>query len=334
MKTDVLLSSREAATSQPAGSVVDAAVTAWPTVGVVVLTRGRPELLRRTLTAIWDQDYPGGVEVVVVFDGEKPDESLCREAAGGRIRMTTNTRTRGSAGARNSGIETLSTELVTFCDDDDLWSVGRLSTQVRRLRAEPDTEMLTCGIVVSVDGRQSPRLAGRDLIEYHQLLPSGLAMLHSSTFLLRRPALLDGIGLLDESIPGSQNKDWDLLLRAARRQPIRHVGEPLVRVLWESNSYFSPAVGNQKSLAAVDAAPASRHRRRSDRCRARVRAARLRPCRRRPAVEVRVLGGAVSAPTVAGAARHARLAVALRLLRAGPVVATLHRRGHGVDAGL
>jgi len=180
--------------------------------------------------------------VVVVFDGEEPDESLCREAAGRRIRVTTNTRTPGLAGARNSGIETLSTELVAFCDDDDLWSFGKLSTQVRRLRAEPDTEMLTCGIVVSFDGRQSPRLAGRDLIEYHQLLPSRLAMLHSSTFLLRRAALLDGIRLLDESIPGSQNEDWDLLLRAARRQPIRHVDEPLVRVSGD-RTHTSPGSG-------------------------------------------------------------------------------------------
>ncbi len=130
MTTDVLLSSSAAATSQPAGSGVDAAVTAWPTVGVVVPTRDRPELLRRALTAIWDQDYPCLVDVVVVFDGEEPDESLGREAPGRRIRVTTNARTPGLAGARNSGIDTLSTELAAFCDDDELWSFGKLSTQV------------------------------------------------------------------------------------------------------------------------------------------------------------------------------------------------------------
>ena len=42
-------------------------------------------------------------------------------------------------------------------------------------------------------------------------------MVHSSTYLARREALDGGIGLLDENIPGSQNEDWDLALRAARR---------------------------------------------------------------------------------------------------------------------
>ncbi|MFC7757306.1 hypothetical protein ACFQY4_03945 [Catellatospora bangladeshensis] len=66
------------------------------------------------------------------------------------------------------------------------------------------------------------------------LARSRMSMLHSSGFLARREALLaDGaIGPVSEDAPGSQNEDWDLLLRAARRHPIVHVDEPLVRVLW------------------------------------------------------------------------------------------------------
>jgi hypothetical protein len=64
-------------------------------------------------------------------------------------------------------------------------------------------------------------------------------MVHSSTFVADRHALLGGIGLLDEQIPGSQNEDWDLALRAARRRSIIHVDRPLVRVAWGDSSYFS-----------------------------------------------------------------------------------------------
>jgi hypothetical protein len=64
-------------------------------------------------------------------------------------------------------------------------------------------------------------------------------MLHSSTFLLRRQALVEGIGLVDEEIPGGMSEDWDLLLRAARRHPVVHVDQPLVRVLWGSSSFFT-----------------------------------------------------------------------------------------------
>ena len=66
-----------------------------------------------------------------------------------------------------------------------------------------------------------------------------MVMVHSSTYLARRAALLDGIGLLDETIPGSQNEDWDLALRAARRHPIVNVDEPLVRVAWAPRSHYA-----------------------------------------------------------------------------------------------
>lgn len=212
-----------------------------PSVGVIVPTRSRPELLRQCLASIVAQDYAGVVEIAVVFDGEDPDTGLRQEfgTADRPVRVLTNTRTPGLAGARNSGLEVLDTSLIGFCDDDDAWAPGKLRAQVQRLVDAPAAELATCAIVISYDGRRSARLAGRDQVEYRDLLSSRLAMLHSSTFLFRRGALVDGIGPPDESIPGSQNEDWDLLLRAAARHPIAHVDEPLVDVLWGQSSYFS-----------------------------------------------------------------------------------------------
>ena len=66
-----------------------------------------------------------------------------------------------------------------------------------------------------------------------------MAMLHSSTFLIRREALLDSIGLVDERIPGGQNEDWDLLLRASSASPIAVVDQPLVRVRWGRASHYA-----------------------------------------------------------------------------------------------
>jgi hypothetical protein len=65
-----------------------------------------------------------------------------------------------------------------------------------------------------------------------------MVMVHSSTFLAVRAALLDGVGLVDEDIPGGQNEDWDIALRAARRRPIVNVDQPLVRVSWGTGSYY------------------------------------------------------------------------------------------------
>ena len=95
---------------------------------------------------------------------------------------------------------------------------------------------------VEYDGHVTPRLAGIDRVGPDDLVRSRMAMLHSSSFLVRRSCLLDahaGIGLVAEDAPGAQNEDWDLLLRAAKRVPIVHVDEPLVRVLWGRTSLFA-----------------------------------------------------------------------------------------------
>lgn len=208
----------------------------WPSVGVVVPTRHRPELLRAALQAIAAQDYAGELRVVVVFDQSEPDLAL---AAGDRVRVLVNDRTPGLAGARNSGILALDTDLVAFCDDDDQWTPGKLTAQVQALVAEPTAEFASCGIAVLFDGQTTDRLAGQDRVTYPELLRSRMVMVHSSTYLAWRPALTDGIGLVDETIPGSQNEDWDLALRAARRRPIVHVDQPLVRVTWGATSYYA-----------------------------------------------------------------------------------------------
>lgn len=209
---------------------------AWPSVGVVLPTCNRPHTLRAAVAAVLAQDYPGSLQIVVVHDRSEPDHSV---ADGSRVRVVSNTQTPGLAGARNTGVLQLGTELVAFCDDDDEWLPGKLRAQVASLRNHPDAEFASCGIVVDYDGRHSVRLVGSDHVTYDDLLRSRMMMVHSSTYLIRRPALLDGIGLLDETIPGSQNEDWDLALRAARRHPIAYVDRPMVRVAWGGTSYFS-----------------------------------------------------------------------------------------------
>jgi glycosyltransferase involved in cell wall biosynthesis len=212
-------------------------MTGWPAVGVVIPTYDRPGPLRTALAAVLAQDYPGPVRVVVVYDRAEPDTRLAD--GDGRVTVVANTRTPGLAGARNTGILLLETELVAFCDDDDEWLPGKLRLQVKALQARPEAEFASCGIMVDSDGARNPRLVGRAEVTHADLLRSRMVMVHSSTYLVRRSVLVDGIGLVDESIPGSQNEDWDLALRAARRHPIVNVDEPLVRVVWGATSYYA-----------------------------------------------------------------------------------------------
>ena len=217
---------------------------AAPPVSVVIATRDRPQLLRRAVASVLDQRYPGDVEVLTVFDQSTPEDDLAREstAPGGgarRVRVLANARVPGLAGARNTGITAAIGELVAFCDDDDLWLPGKLEAQVALLAREPDLEAVTGGVLVEAKGRVSVRVLDRDRITHDELLLSRVSEAHPSTYLFRRAALVDGIGLVDEELPGSYAEDYDLLLRAARRHDVGAVPLPLAKVFWHRSSFFA-----------------------------------------------------------------------------------------------
>ncbi len=89
------------------------------------------------------------------------------------------------------------------------------------------------------DDRIIDRVPATDVVVLDQLLRSRTQEIHPSSILARREAYLDGIGLIDEAIPGSYGEDYEWMLRACRREPILVVGLPLVRAYWHRTSFFA-----------------------------------------------------------------------------------------------
>jgi glycosyltransferase involved in cell wall biosynthesis len=301
-----------------------------PSVGVVIPTRGdRSGPLREAVESALAQDYPGEVSVVVVADGGDPDGVADQVAGVGcarrrRVRVLTNVLTPGLPGARNTGIAACDTDLVAFCDDDDLWLPGKLAAQVRAL-SRGGGEFASCGIEVEYARRRVTRLAGMGMVTVADLVRSRMVMVHSSTFLFRR-----GILWADESAPGGQNEDWDLALRAARRRPIVNVDEPLVRVRWDGSSHYAARWADR--IAGLDWMLA-RHPelavdpRGAARIYGQLAFAHAALGQRRAAVRwaLRTFAARLSEPRAPIA-----LAVAAGLVPAPTVLTLLHQRGHGI----
>ncbi len=301
----------------------------WPSVGVVLVTHDRPLLMRRALASICSQDYPGRLEVRIVFDRAEPDQTLDTDADSRPVRVLTNARSAGLCGARNTGVLDLDTDLVAFCDDDDTWEPGKLRRQVTALDAEPAAVMATTAMVVDVKGRSVVRLAGRARVTSADLARSRLAMLHSTSFVARR-SLVTADGLVDETMPGSMCEDWELLLRAAATGLIVNVDEPLVRIQWGASSHFVTNWADKNRA----------HRMLLDRY----------PAMSGDPVAAGLMHGKLAFSHAAMgqrrlAFRHARIAlranvgepravlavaVALRLVSADRVIRELNRRGHGI----
>jgi glycosyltransferase involved in cell wall biosynthesis len=220
-------------------------------VTVIVPTRDRPVMLARAVRSIIGQSYPGEIECVIVFDQSDPAEVNVELPPGRRVRLVTNTRTPGAAGARNTGIMASDGPLVAFCDDDDAWDPSKLRLQVELLDNAP-SGFVACGMRVHYADRTMVRTAPHS-VSLQQLVRKRHPELVFTTFLLRRDALTE-IGLLDEQVPGSSGEDYDFLLRAARRGPIDAVRQPLADAFWHQQSFFSQhwqtiADGNEYLLA-------------------------------------------------------------------------------------
>jgi glycosyltransferase involved in cell wall biosynthesis len=212
--------------------------TAWPSVTAVIPTRNRPRQVAEAVDSVLSQVYAGDLTVIVVAD-RGDDDPPVPDFIDARVIVTPNVRSQGLGGARNTGTLASSADLVAFCDDDDVWLPGKLSAQISALLAVPTAQFATCAVEVSYEDHLSVRLASKTCVTHEDLVPSRMSMLHSSTFVAWRTALIEDIGLVEEHIPGSHNEDWDLLLRASARSPIVNVDEPLVRVAWSASSFFS-----------------------------------------------------------------------------------------------
>ena len=115
-------------------------------VSVVIATRNRPELVRKAIASVIAQDYAGEIEVVLVFDQSEPDLTMASDAPGRTVRVITNTRTPGLAGARNSGIQAAEGPWVAFCDDDDHWRPEKITRQLAAgQRSSRDVHLITRG---------------------------------------------------------------------------------------------------------------------------------------------------------------------------------------------
>ncbi len=210
-----------------------------PSVSVVVATRDRLELLRGAVAAILAQKYEGQVECVLVFDQSEPAELEVEVPAGRSLKVVSNVRKPGLAGARNSGALAGNGELLAFCDDDDEWAQDKLAMQVAALEQEPSALVVTTGIEIAYETRRVQRIPAETRVTLQQLLRSRSTEVHPSTVLVRRDAFFGAIGPVDEDIPGSYGEDYEWLLRAAAAGPILAVRAPLVRVRWGATSYFA-----------------------------------------------------------------------------------------------
>lgn len=205
----------------------DGAAAVEPEVTVVIPTRDRLSLLRRTLRTVLAQT---GVRlrVIVVDDGGSDGTAeAVRKLGDDRITVVRHDLSRGVSAARNTGVDAVSTPWIAFLNDDDLWAPDKLSAQMEALAAAPDAGWSCVGAVhtdwryrelLLVGAPHADGLAERLLAS--MVIPGGGSGVVVKTDLLR------AVGGFDESLRNIE--DWDCYIRLALSSRLAPVNRPLL----------------------------------------------------------------------------------------------------------
>lgn len=173
---------------------------------IVVPAYNVASTLPETLEALLAQTYEA-FEIIVVDDGSTDDTHAIatRYESDPRLRIVRQTN-RGLAGARNTGIDAATGDIIGFCDSDDIWVPEKLALHVRHLEENPDVGVSYSGSeLIDDDGvplglSQTPKLRGVSPADIFKRNPIG----NGSAAVIRR-AVFDEIAFRPEQ---ETERDW------------------------------------------------------------------------------------------------------------------------------
>lgn len=171
-------------------------------VSVIIPCRDGEAYLAEAIGSILDGEGTRPVEVIVVDDGSVDRTAAVATAAGDPVRCIRGPRPGGLAAACNEGIAAARGDLLAFLDADDLWTSGKLATQLAILVERPSLEAVFGHALEFA----SPELGAAEraaVVVRAEPLPGRVR----GTMLARR-SLLDRVGRFDESLRVGDFVDW------------------------------------------------------------------------------------------------------------------------------
>jgi len=197
-------------------------------VTAIVPTCERPFLLQRALRSIGAQGL-APAEIIVVDDAGQ--EELTRAATQrwgfASARVVANSHAKGASGARNTGAEIATGELLAFLDDDDEWLPSYLSKGVRQFDLK-DLDIVCTDLLCHFDdGIDRPGKSAPDKFTPDLFLIRNPGLI-GSNFIIRR-SLYHEMGGFDESLPTCNDRDFGIRLSLRRKVRCERIKMRLVR---------------------------------------------------------------------------------------------------------
>lgn len=198
-----------------------------PVVSVVIPVYNRFELAKEAVFSVIGQTYRD-IEVIIVDDGSidmtPVIETYFKDDS--RIKYL-NVKHSGMPGlVRNRGVDIAWGKYIAFLDSDDLWVSGKLESQMKYLKENPD-----CRIVHTretwIRNRKTISQSGFDHKRSGNIFPDALekCIIGPSTVLMEK-SLYSELGGFDEDLEIAE--DYELWLRLCNSNSVGYIDEPLI----------------------------------------------------------------------------------------------------------
>jgi glycosyltransferase involved in cell wall biosynthesis len=199
-------------------------------ISVVIPFYNGSQFIANTLASVFSQDLQP-LEIIVVDDGSKPEESALLERFQDRIRIIHQQNT-GVSGARNTGIASARGRWIALLDQDDLWEHDKLSRQWSYIEQHPECKAVHTAVkAIKNDGRIV--IYRKKPLEFADFLHAHPNPSYLSSTIINKDGLLTA-GLFNPTLPYSQ--DLECFLRCSRHFPFHYVDEVLTtRIHHDSN---------------------------------------------------------------------------------------------------
>lgn len=196
-------------------------------VTVVVPARDAAGTLEHTLGSILGQG-PMLSRVIVVDDASSDGTAEVAARFSPRVGVVQG-QGLGPAAARNTGVASVVTPYLAFCDADDLWPDARLTRDVRVLESDADLAILLGRTRFDPDEPDLVEGLAFDGDDRTALIPHfGAATMRTSAF--------HQVGLLEESLSNYEDYDWFLRARECAAGLVTHDRVSLLRRIHVSST--------------------------------------------------------------------------------------------------
>jgi glycosyltransferase involved in cell wall biosynthesis len=200
-------------------------------ISVIIPTKNRAELIRRSLKSVFEQDLRP-YEVIVIDDGSTDNTSMTIKRDFPDVKILRNLESKGGAVARNQGAELATGEYLAFLDSDDEWLPGHLKNKISLI--EETSADSAFGNFILAKGNQETEIIFK--ADYSTKGNIGNSILsaqrfdaRTSTFVFKREAFLEV--KFDENL--KKHQDWDLAINFDNNFKWCKDDIPSVRILVE-----------------------------------------------------------------------------------------------------